>query len=473
MRDVAYGDGTITKRSDGRLQVTVNVAGKRRFAMVPARLVRTDPKAARRKAEELRRELVDKREAGIEPSSQTLAVFLRSWIDGLRDARRQRVRPRTLDHYALIVERHIIPGLGKHRLDRLSERHVQAWLDGDAGSPRTVHHHRAVLRRALNVAVRHRLVERNVAVAVEMPDVEKFRGSPLTLDEARRLLSVTAGDRLSPLWWVAIDTGLRIGELLALGWNHVDLEAGTLRVEGQLQRRDGRWERTPPKAARSLDVVSLSAETVAALRRHRLEQASERLPSTPYFGLVFRTFPEALVEPCVKAGTSERGVCPDCGAPWERVTRRGVLAGQDADAARWIAKSGVSLNDLRRLGKSGAMRFDEIRLHGATRLVGGEFDALLAQRLYDTLGGWLGRCVAEACGTETTGWRASCRHDAEPVPATVLDPFAGSGTTGRVAQRLGRRAVLVDLNPTYLIQAMVRNRDIPLGLGFGSTEDAA
>jgi integrase len=92
-----------------------------------------------------------------------------------------------------------------------------------------------------------------------MPDVEKFRGSPLTLDEARRLLSVTAGDRLSPLWWVAIDTGLRIGELLALGWNHVDLEAGTLRVEGQLQRRDGRWERTRPKAARSLDVVSLSA----------------------------------------------------------------------------------------------------------------------------------------------------------------------------------------------------------------------
>jgi hypothetical protein len=106
-------------------------------------------------------------------------------------------------------------------------------------------------------------------------------------------------------------------------------------------------------------------------------------------------------------------------------------------------------------------------------LSAGEFDALLAQRLYDTLGGWLGRCVAEACGTETTGWRASCRHDAEPVPATVLDPFAGSGTTGRVAQRLGRRAVLVDLNPTYLIQAMVRNRDIPLGLGFGSTEDAA
>jgi integrase len=143
----------------------------------------------------------------------------------------------------------------------------------------------------------------------------------LTLDEARRLLSVTADDRLSPLWWVAIDTGLRIGELLALGWDHVDLEAGTLRVEGQLQRRDGRWERTPPKAARRLDVVSLSAETVAALRRHRLEQAiasGSATPSTPYFGLVFRTrsgmpyhqseILKAFKAACRRAGIAERRV---------------------------------------------------------------------------------------------------------------------------------------------------------------------
>jgi integrase len=180
----------------------------------------------------------------------------------------------------LIVERHIIPALGKHRLDRLSPSatsklgSIVTWA---RLGPFTTTAQYFV--GALNVAVRQRLVDRNVAVSVELPEAERFRGSPLTLDEARRLLSVTAGDRLSPLWWVAIDTGLRIGELLALGWNHVDLEAGTLRVEGQLQRRDGRWERTPPKAARSLDVVSLSAETVAALRRHRLEQASERLPT--------------------------------------------------------------------------------------------------------------------------------------------------------------------------------------------------
>jgi 16S rRNA G966 N2-methylase RsmD len=66
----------------------------------------------------------------------------------------------------------------------------------------------------------------------------------------------------------------------------------------------------------------------------------------------------------------------------------------------------------------------------------------------------------------TGDWSGSddARPRPEPVPATVLDPFAGSGTTGMVAQSLSRRAVLIDLNGEYLTQAMARNRDIPLGL---------
>ena len=66
--------------------------------------------------------------------------------------------------------------------------------------------------------------------------------------------------------------------------------------------------------------------------------------------------------------------------------------------------------------------------------------------------------------TETTGWAPSCTHEAEPVPAVVLDPFAGSGTTLFVAQALGRRGVGIDLSPDYLKQALERNRQTPLGL---------
>jgi hypothetical protein len=67
----------------------------------------------------------------------------------------------------------------------------------------------------------------------------------------------------------------------------------------------------------------------------------------------------------------------------------------------------------------------------------------------------------------TTGWRPSCAHVSPlpPQPATVLDPFAGSGTTLLVAQSLGRRGVGIDLSPEYLRQALARNAQAPLGLG--------
>jgi DNA modification methylase len=62
------------------------------------------------------------------------------------------------------------------------------------------------------------------------------------------------------------------------------------------------------------------------------------------------------------------------------------------------------------------------------------------------------------------GWQPSCAHELEPVPAVVLDPFAGSGTVGMVAQVLSRRAVLIDLNLKYIAQQMKRNAQKPLGL---------
>lgn len=284
MPDVAYGDGTVTRRRDGRLQVTVTVAGKRRYAMIPAGL---DPREQRKRAEKARRELVDQREADVDPHGQTVAGFLRSWIEGLRDATHRRVRPRTLDHYAMIVERHIIPALGDHRIDRLSERHVQRWLDADKGSARTIHHHRAVLRRALNVAMRQRLVTRNVAVPIELPDPSGDHGRPLTADEAVRLLEATRGDRLNALWHLALATGLRQGELLGLGWD--DLDGDQLTVRAQLQRRDGEWVRAATKAARSLQQLTLDPTTVAVLDEHRRRLAAGRGADWPYFGLMFVT----------------------------------------------------------------------------------------------------------------------------------------------------------------------------------------
>lgn len=291
MEAMAYGDGTITRRPDGRLQIVVTIEGRRTYRMIAAREVKRDPRGARRKAEAIRRQLVDQREGAIEPSSQTLEGWLRSWLVDLqkRHEKYGKPRTRTLDHYRLIVERHIIPTLGSVRLDRLTERHVQRWLDGDGSAPRSVHHHRAVLRRALNIALRQRLIARNAAIAVELPEVDEFEGKPFTIDEARRFLDVTSGDRLSAMWWLLIDAGSRIGEVLALGWDHIDYDAATVRIEAQLTRRHGSWVRDETKAARSLKVVSLMPQTVAALRAHELRQKAERTPDWRYWGHVFLT----------------------------------------------------------------------------------------------------------------------------------------------------------------------------------------
>jgi integrase len=276
-----HGRGTITTRKTGPpYQVALTMPDGRRVY----RYGQTLDEAKLRLDE-----LVRMRELDLDPSRQTVADFLRSWIAGLRDARHQRVRPRTLEHYELIVERHIVPALGHHRLPALREHHVQAWLDRDPVAPRTVHHHRAVLRRALNLALRRRLVPANPAVGVELPDATYTGAKPLSLEEARAVLSATAGDRLHALWRLAIETGLRQSELLGLPWDDVDLPRGTITVRAQLQRIAGAWVRTPPKANRALDVLAISDDMVAALGEHRLRMAAERTPEWKYFGLVFTT----------------------------------------------------------------------------------------------------------------------------------------------------------------------------------------
>jgi integrase len=224
------GQGTIvpwmpTPTGQKRWRIAVTMAdGKRvwRVARSP------------REAERIRRQLVDARELDLDPSRQTVAGFLRSWIAGLREARNQRIRPRTIEHYEGIVENHLVPALGDLRLSALTPARVQAFLDADGAAPRTVHHHRAVLRRALNVAVRQRLLPYNPAALVEPPRVEREKADPLTADEARRLLEATAGDWLHALWRLALVTGLRQGELLGLAWD--DVEADAIVVKAQLQR---------------------------------------------------------------------------------------------------------------------------------------------------------------------------------------------------------------------------------------------
>lgn len=139
----------------------------------------------------------------------------------------------------------------------------------------------------------------------------------------------------------------------------------------------------------------------------------------------FATYPQELVEPCVLAGTSERGVCSACGRPWERIEERAQPVRADVPEVPRNERDGQLTNQagMERVGMN--------------------------HRDYSD---WLARNPPK-----TVGWTQKCDcHKSTVVPAVVLDPFMGSGTTALVALRAGRRFVGVELNPDYIALAEAR-----------------
>ena len=163
-----------------------------------------------------------------------------------------------------------------------------------------------------------------------------------------------------------------------------------------------------PKAAGKKFGTKQNASFSAAVTdvvEHRNARSVWKISSAGFPGAHFATFPPALPERCIKAGTSERGCCPDCGAPWKRIVEKQRVATRPG-------------TDTKTTGDS---------------MVDGNRDPL--------------RHVTR---TVTTGWQPTCKCEAAaPVPCTVLDPFFGAGTTGLVANHLGRNYIGCELNSEY------------------------
>jgi integrase len=212
--------------------------------------------------------------------------YLDRW---LRDSVQGSVRRSTYESYSRQARRYITPALGRVRLKALTPAHVQGLYREmqDRGlSARTVEYTHAVLHRALKQAVRWRMVPRNVCDAVDVPQVRREEMHPLTPEQARRFLDAARGERLEVLYVVAVHAGLRPGELLALGWEDVDLDRGVLHVHRALS--DGEF--TTPKTKRSRRRIDLSAGSIAALKKHRKRQLEEQMKKAGLWkdhGLVF------------------------------------------------------------------------------------------------------------------------------------------------------------------------------------------
>ncbi|HEU5006368.1 MAG TPA: site-specific integrase [Jatrophihabitantaceae bacterium] len=263
-----YGEGSVYRKGTG-WEASAYLDGRRRSVR---------GRTMREARERLR--ALQARAASGEPITDerlTVAAYLEYWLSVTEST----VRPSTHQRYQQYVRVHAVPIIGHLRLVELKPMHLQQLYAKrlQAGSsPSTVHHLHACLHRALAMAERWEQVNRNVARLVTPPRVPRPQIEPLTVEEVRRFLAAARSSRFEAAFVVAVVTGVRLGELLALRWDDIDLgDAPTVRVRGTLQRADGRLQILEPKTAQSVRVVAIGRLGAEALRAHHVRQAEERL----------------------------------------------------------------------------------------------------------------------------------------------------------------------------------------------------
>ncbi|MFJ6646755.1 tyrosine-type recombinase/integrase [Streptomyces sp. NPDC091290] len=326
----ANGEGTISKRADGRYHAAAYVYrpdGTRTRKFVYGK--------TRKEVADKLTELQEKTRQGIPAAESTMAFgdYLTYWLATIAP---QRLKPSTLNSYEGLARLYIRPALGKKRLNRLSPADVRRFLaefkdsclcclrgaDKDRPedkrsccavgrccqrrpSARTVQYIHAVLRSSLQQAIREELIARNVARIVETPTVTRKEVRPLDAAEARLMLKTAQSHRLYALWLLLVSTGLRRGEALALTWADVDLTNGQLRVRRNVQRIRRELIFGTPKTPRSIRTVSLPKHCMRALTQHRTQQEREHkvagkkwqpAPGQPD-GLIFTTPHGRITDP--------------------------------------------------------------------------------------------------------------------------------------------------------------------------------
>ena len=218
----------------------------------------------------------------------TLRQYLKQWLEALAEPG-SKVKAAALHAYCNHVSAHIAPAIGDVRLSDLHagdiERAKRIWTSTSRHgkkkkrnlSARTVRHIFTTLNTALNRAKKQRLIAINPCELTDAPSVERREMGFLDAPAAAALLRAFEGTYIGPAIVTALGTGLRRGELLALRWCDVDLDAGAITVNRAIEHVDGSSRFKEPKTKRSRRTINLPAFVADRLRRHRIEQAERFL----------------------------------------------------------------------------------------------------------------------------------------------------------------------------------------------------
>jgi len=267
--------GSIQKRGKGSWRLVFDLdrdqRGKRRQKTVTFRGNKKDAEA------ELSRLVAEFENGGfVEPTKLTLSEFLEYWLESHAAPS---VSAKTLERYEDICRHHLIPALGSRLLQKLSSTEVQAYYTearksgrrlGEGGlADRTVLHHHRILRSALKQALTHRLISFNPTDAVKAPRPENKEIA--AIDEAQTAVLLAAARETTiyiPIL-LAVTTGLRRGEVLALRWKDINLDSGILTVNQTLEQTRGGVRAKAPKTKSSRRSVTIPDVAMGDLREHR------------------------------------------------------------------------------------------------------------------------------------------------------------------------------------------------------------
>jgi integrase len=217
----------------------------------------------------------------IDPSKTTLAEFLDRWEAWVAT----QVSTKTLERYKELAAHHVRPHLGSARIQRLKAinfaelygRLQRPKPKGAGLAPRTVGHVHRLLHRIFGHAVKWGVVAINPVAAAEPPRVERTEIEILSPGQITTVLRALRGRSLYGVAVIALATGMRRGEIVALRWGDIDLDQGKLRVERSLEQSNAGLAFKEPKTKAGRRVVSIPPSIIAELRNHWREQQEQRL----------------------------------------------------------------------------------------------------------------------------------------------------------------------------------------------------
>ncbi|HVB61435.1 MAG TPA: tyrosine-type recombinase/integrase [Ktedonobacteraceae bacterium] len=265
------GEGSIYQRKDGRYVASISLGHRKRKYIYGE---------TRHEVQEKLKVVLREQQQGtlVTAPQQSVKQFLERWVE---QACKPTVRIMTYVQYRSVINHHLVPGLGHVTLQKLTPEMLRAFYREklDQGlKPPTVGAIHKVLRRALRDAVADGAVARNVASLVKAPRIESREAQTLTVKEAERLLEAARDSSLDALLMLALTTGMRRGELLALRWSDVDLVQGSIFIRRTMTRVAGYGlVENEAKTKSSRRRITLSSVAIEALQRHQAQQEQIKL----------------------------------------------------------------------------------------------------------------------------------------------------------------------------------------------------